>query len=190
MILGCCVKKELWIVLLAFLGGIVVANLMDREFLTTYGIMNDYFLSQYSYQKVDGNRLFCHIAVERGKAAFTIFLLGRAIDNRLFSVLTKSAVAAMFGFLVVVSIVNLGVRGILVSVCGLFPQWIFYVIALVCCANERRGEVQSAWNDGRYAARNTVDWGNLLLAVFFLLVGMLAESYVNPIFLSCLLKII
>lgn len=189
MILGCCVKKELWIILLAFFGGVVVANLIDREFLTTYGIMNDYFLSQYSYQKVDGNRLFCHIVVERGKAAFTIFLFGRVIDNRVFSVLTKSAVAAMFGFLIVVSIVNLGVRGILVSLCGLFPQWILYVMALVCCANEGGGEVESVWDGGRYD-RSATGWGNRLLAIFFLLVGIFTESYINPVILSGLLKII
>lgn len=50
-------KKEQWMILLAFLVGIVVANLLDKELLTTYGILNEYFLNQYSYQQIDGNQI-------------------------------------------------------------------------------------------------------------------------------------
>ena len=141
-------KKEQWSILLAFLVGIVVANLMNQQLLTTYGILNEYFLNQYSYQTVDGNRLFCHIVMERGKAAFTIFLLGQVLKGNVFSVLIKSVTAALFGFLIVVAIANLGMRGIAVCICGLLPQWIFYLAALFLYANGRRQDGTPTWDGG------------------------------------------
>ena len=122
-------KREWWIILLAFLGGIALTNFLGSELLTTYGILNEYFLQQYSYQTVDGSRLFCHVAVVRVQAALFLYVLGRAIDGRVFELLVKGLAAATFGFICVVAIVNLGARGMLVVLCGLFPQWIFYLAA-------------------------------------------------------------
>lgn len=181
-------KKEGWVILLAFLGGIVFANLLEKELLVTYGILNDYFLSQYSYRMIDGNRLLCHIGIERCKAAFIIFLLGRVLNGRAFSVLIKSAVSATFGFLVVVAIVNLGMRGIAVCICGLFPQWIFYLATLFYYANCRKEEEQE-WGKNMHRgdlSTYAVRWGILALGM---LLGIIAESYLNPILLSYMLKI-
>lgn len=181
-------KREGWVILLAFLGGIVFANMLEKELLVTYGILNDFFLSQYSYQMIDGNRLFYHVGIERCKTAFIIFLLGRVLNGRAFSVFIKSAVAATFGFLMVVAIVNLGVRGIAVCICGLFPQWLFYMATLFYYANCRREEEQE-WGKkmhGEDISAYAVRWG---LLAFGMLLGIAAESYLNPILLSYVLKI-
>ena len=181
-------KKEHGIVLLAFLGGIVLANLMQRELLMTYGILNEYFLSQYSYQTIDGKRLLCHILVERGKVAFTIFLLGKVMNGKLFAVMIKSLVAAGFGFLIVVAIVNLGVKGIVISVAALFPQWIFYLAALIFYGGIRSESEQGMWGRKEVlvnAPGQIIRW---ILIIMSLVAGVITESYVNPILLSCILK--
>lgn len=183
-------KREWWMILLAFLGGIVCANLLDKELLATYGILNDYFLSQYSYRMVDGNRLFCHVLIERCKAAFIIFLLGRVLGGRVFSVLIKSVFSAAFGFLIVVAIVNLGMRGILVSVCGLLPQWIFYLAALCYYANCRREEDGANWSGGIRSGDFTVYLVRWILLALCMILGILTESYINPVLLGYAFKII
>lgn len=182
-------KREWWVILLAFLGGIVCANLLDKELLVTYGILNDYFLSRYSYHKIDGNRLFCHVLMERCKAAFLIFLLGRVLTGRVFSALIKGGTAATFGFLIVVAIVNLGMRGVVVSVCGLLPQWLFYLAALCYYANCRREEEGSVGRGGAPSGDISVyivRWGLLALCM---ILGILTESYINPILLGYVSKI-
>lgn len=181
-------KKEHGIVLLAFLGGIVLANLVSREMLMTYGILNEYFLSQYSYQTVDGKRLLCHILVERGKVAFTIFLLGKVMNGKVFAVLIKSLVAAGIGFLIVVAIVNLGVKGIVISLMGLFPQWIFYLAALILYGSIRsETEYSSLGRREMYvnAPGQIVRW---ILIVLCMGLGVMTESYINPILLAYILK--
>lgn len=181
-------KREGWIILLAFLGGIALTNFLGSELLTTYGILNEYFLRQYSYQTVDGSRLFCHVAVVRVQAALFLYVLGRAIDGRVFELLVKGLAAATFGFICVVAIVNLGARGMLAVLCGLFPQWIFYLTALFGYANWRREEgANGRYTMGAHGLRETVTVGGILIVC--VLAGILVESWINPMLLVWLQKI-
>ncbi len=180
--------KEQWAIFIAFLSGCVLTNLLGKELLTTYGILNDYFLSQYSYQVIDGNRLFCHILLVRSKTAFTIFLLGRVMEGTLFSLVIKSTVAATSGFLLTVAIISLGMRGIPICICALLPQWLFYVADLFYYADCRK-EASLGWRgNGRMGEAS----GYLLHGVILFLgmaFGVLTECYVNPVLLSYVIKI-
>lgn len=180
--------KEQWAIFLSFLVGCVLTNLLGRDILTTYGILNDYFLSQYSYQAIDGNRLFCHILFERSKTAFTIFLLGRVMPGKMFSLLTKSIAAATSGFLITVAIIGLGIRGIPICICGLFPQWLFYAAVLFYYADCRK-EAELGWTGN--SRRGDVSGYLLRGAILFtgIALGVITECYVNPVLLACVLKI-
>lgn len=180
-------KRDHWVILLAFLGGIVIANLLRKELLTTYGILNDYFLNQYSSRAIDGNRLFCHILLERCKAAFIIFLLGRVLNGRIFGVLMEGLIAATFGFLVVVVIINLGVRGIAVSLGGMLPQWLFYLAAIFFYTACRREEGMG-WG-GSSIGDIPVQVVRRMLIVLLLFLGIVTESFVNPVLFGYVLKI-
>lgn len=181
-------KREFWGILLAFLGGIVLANLLGKELLTTYGILNDYYLSQYSYRVIDGNRLFCYVLTERCKAAFIIFLFGKVFDGKVFSIVMRTVVAATFGFLVVVAIVNLGMRGLIICIGGLFPQWIFYLAALFLYTNGRADEVRRG-AAGMHLSDMTEGAARCILTLVAILLGIAAESYINPVLLGHILKI-
>lgn len=179
--------KEQWVILAAFLIGCVGTTFLGKDFLTTYGILNNYFLNQYTYQAIDGKRLLCHILFERGRAAFTIFLLGRVMPGRFFSLMLKSAVAVTGGFLLTVALINLGIRGILICLCGLLPQWLFYMIALFYYADRRRA-VTANWRGNRQMG-NFFEYllqGAILFSSMTL--GIITECYVNPIFLAYVLN--
>ncbi len=183
-------KKNGWLIAAAFLGGILLANLTEKELLTTYGILNTYFLNQYARQTINLDRLFCHVFLERMKAAFLLFVCGRVIDGGLFFVLVECLCSAAFGYLMVVAIVNLGVRGIAVILCGMFPQWLFYAGALYCFAMYRKEERYPVWQSGGVFKKFTVRTGVLVLPVLLLVLGIVAEGYVNPVFLGKMLKIL
>ena len=51
-----CLKREGCIVMLAFLGGIVLTNLLGANRQIHGQLLNQTFLQQYAYQKVDGNQ--------------------------------------------------------------------------------------------------------------------------------------
>lgn len=180
--------KEHWAVLVAFLMGCVLTNLLGRDLLTTYGILNDYFLNQYSYHAIDGNRLFSHILFERSKAAFTIFLFGRVMPGRLFSVVMKCMAAATGGLLITAAVINLGMRGIPICICGLFPQWLFYFAVLVYYADCRK-EAVVGWS-GSKRSGDTLEYFLRGIILFLgMALGIVTESYVNPILLTYVIKI-
>ena len=60
-----CLKREGCIVMLAFLGGIVLTNLLGANRQIHGQLLNQTFLQQYAYQKVDGNQLFGHVVMVR-----------------------------------------------------------------------------------------------------------------------------
>lgn len=169
--------REQWGVLLAFLIGCALTGFMGKEMLVTYGILNEYFLNQYSYRAIDGNRLFCYILMERSKMAVAVFLFGRVMKGNLFSILVKSIAAAEVGFLLTVAVVNLGVRGIFICLAAMFPQWLFYFGTLAYYVNVKKCEVT-----GNYFMRGIVLMGGMAM-------GVITECYVNPLVLAYMLKI-
>lgn len=170
-------EKEQWIVLLAFFTGCVLIGYTGRDMLVTYGILNDYFLSQYSYRAIDGNRLFCYILMERSRMAIAVFLFGRVLKGNMFSLFAKSIAAAEVGVLLTAAVINLGVRGILICLAAMFPQWLFYFGTLVYYANAKKREVADA-----YFMRAIILLGGMVM-------GVVTECYVNPFVLTYVLKI-
>lgn len=190
-------KREHLVVLAAFLAGIILANLMEDELLVTYGMFNEYYLHRYSYQMIDENRLFCHILLERGKTAFLIFLLGQVLGAGIFSALLQAVVGVTFGFLTVAALVNLGVRGIVVALAGLFPQWVFYLAGMVYyvrCRKERYDEfLPGAPHNSQVVGvigRIPVKAARLLVLLMLLLTGMIVETYLNPLIFEALSEFI
>lgn len=191
-------KKSGWLILVAFLGGIFLANLSGKELLTTYGIMNTYFMKQYSYQAVDCDGLFGHVLLERLKGAVFLFLLGKVLPGTVFRVSVEGLAAVVFGFLLVVSITNLGMGGAALTVCGLFPQWIFYGIAFLIFAFYRQEERDlmrgRSFSMENLTKRKSVTQRTYARVVLFMLVlvmlllGIVTESYLNPLLMEKILK--
>lgn len=192
-------RRNGWLVLAAFLGGILLANLSGKELLTTYGIMNTYFLNQYSYQAIDFESLFGHVLLERLKCAVFLFLLGKVLPGKPFTALVECSAVALLGFFMVVAITNVGTGGVGLILCGLFPQWIFYGVAFLMFALYRQDERylmrernfrkeimvgRKHLTGGKY-----VGAGVFVLVLLLLLLGIVTESYLNPILMEKILKI-
>lgn len=180
-------EKEQWIILFSFIAGCIFTNYLGSEFLTSYGILNDYFLSQYTYQQIDSNRLFCRILMERGKMAVAVFLFGRVLDGKRFSVCIKSLASAIVGFLLTVAVINLGIRGIPICLAALLPQCFFYITVLFAYANAKKRE-KRRW-DGSYLEDKYIEFLRGGALCFGLLIGIVMECYVNPVLLAIVLKI-
>ncbi len=180
-------KREGCIVMLAFLGGIVLTNLLGANQQIHGQLLNQTFLQQYAYQKVDGNQLFGHVVMVRMQMLGLIFLLGRAVDGKVFSVLVKSMLSAGFGFLLVVGILEYGGYGCLIILGGLLPQWIFYTAAFVFYANSKKRQSGIAgWDSWQDWTRQLAETG---LVAGCVLVGTFVESFVNPAVFAWVLKI-
>lgn len=182
-------KKKGWVILLAFLGGILLANLSGKTLLTNYGILNTYYLNQYTCHGIDCDRLFCLVLPERIKAALFVVVLGRFINGKYLFYVVESILGVIFGFLMVTAIANLGISGIVVILGGLFPQWIFYQADIYLYGKFRAGVETWVWYKTARKKEVLQYLVFIMMFIMILLLGVIAESYINPVFFDKILKI-
>lgn len=182
-------KKEGWMILLAFLGGILLANLSGKELLANYGILNSYYLNQYTCRNIDCDRLFCIVLLERIKGALCIVVLGKLIGGKYLFYVVESILGMILGFLLVVAFANLGIGGLLVVFGGMFPQWIFYQTDIFLYAKCRLGMEKSVRYGNAAKKERFAYLGIFVIFVVILLLGVFAESYINPLLFDKILKI-
>lgn len=176
-------KRQGYLVLAAFLAGIVGANLMGEHILTTYGILNTFYLDQYTNTQLAYEHLLVRICIVRLKSAGVLWLLGSVIKGTAFFLLSKCFVAGTVGFFMVAAIENMGAAGLIVAVCALLPQWVFYLLAWLLYSSCRI-------KMSHYVSGNQRLEYIGVYAVIFLCIGagIVTETYLNPLLLQQILK--
>ena len=180
---GFSLRQQLFIGFLAcFFAGILMANFLGADIFEENGSLTRYYLKQMQYAKIMPQELLWHICASRLPLFSGLLLLGSIPRGKLVHALFVAWSGFAYGYFCVMAICGYGVRGLILCVAALFPQFLLYVpvyLGLVeladCRDRKRRG-----W---RYALAVLL----LLTGVF---AGILLESYVNPIILQNLLKFI
>ena len=111
--------------LLAFVAGIVMANLMGREAVSNAGILNDYFIEKFQYTDINGENLFFYILGERVPLLLLLCLLVFTSLGVAAGVLVLGWQGFSIGFMLSTAIAKYGIKGILLILGGLFPQYLF-----------------------------------------------------------------
>lgn len=164
---------------LLFICGILAANFFgirlpgDSEGLTLY------YLKQFQYAVLDNEELLVHIAGSR-IVVFTILLsTGMLRKDLLVHIIFVAWCGFAYGYFCVILIGGFGVKGVLLCVLALFPQFLVYVpdyIGLEAITNRK-----TFISAGRQI-------GAILILFLGLLMGILLESYINPWILQKILK--
>ena len=178
-----------WGVLLGvFLGGIVFAlflvNSMRTYFSQQAGIFSDYYFRQVKYRNPGGNKMLWYLLGKRMKWAVL------AMGVPLFEMSIPCMVAYMawmgfsLGLMFSILILKFGGKGFLMGLLGIFPQALFYAIGSVILFDalylwERRG-----------SAGKIFPLGNVLKGMVMLFLGILTESYVNPLCLKLVFRLL
>ncbi len=175
----------------SFFIGILLANLSGSKRLLDYGIFNVYFLKQFEYSSISYTDLFLYILETRAPVFLFLAVLGVTELWYLAHVLFVMWNGGALGFLFVSGISNLGVKGILLVVLSLVPQYLSYVMLyLILFFAQQRLHAKG----GRALAdRRHGRWAGYLiscaLAAVLLILGILSETYLNPGIMKGILKI-
>lgn len=124
-------KKRIWIWLLFFLAGILLAELLGKQFFITYGFLSEYHLKNYAAATMDRMALFWNVFWERGKLFLLIALICATPLRRLIPAMIKGVVSFIMGLFAAASTILLGVYGILLSLTVFLPHGIFYLGAIL-----------------------------------------------------------
>lgn len=173
--------------------GILVINIGKGVLLGDMGLFNEDTLSQMMYMTVDGNAFFCYILRKR---------IGRLLILAVASTTYLGLVSCMgisfwygmsAGTFLASLIIRYGLKGILLALVSILPQYLLYVPAVLAmlywCEELYKGiYVRGEFNTGEKRV-----WlgkaGQLLGILAVVGIGCLLEAYLNPYLLLGFLKI-
>ena len=186
-------KKSTVLFFLVFLGGVICANVLGVAFGRELGAMNEYFTNRYLYANIQGRELFPFLFYRRVPSFCLLFFLSVGIYGTFIVDGYLCCIGFSVGFLSVIAIMNSGVKGILLMFGFYLPQWFFYAPMLMLW---RYGLQRYKGSVGEYGVfeqkkkRRMKLAAALLPAPLLLLLGLFTESYVNPVLLQKVIRLI
>lgn len=163
--------------MLGFVGGILFANLAAKDYVTTSGIFNPYFLNQYTQSDIMGREYMLYLGSVRLLPFLLLVIAGQTKLRRILGISVVAWAGFAAGMLASGGIMNMGLQGIVFLLVGMAPQFLFYVLAYLMLLWYLFTYPQSGWNPAK-----------TIFAGFFLTAGLLTEAYVNPILMKLFLK--
>lgn len=192
-------NQSLWIkimkifLLISFVAGIFAANLMGWEAVSNAGVLNNYFIEKFQYVQVDGQNLFFYIVGERLPLLLLLFVLVFTSFGIFGGILVLGWQGFSVGFMLSIGIAKYGIKGIVLVLGGLFPQYFFYLAVYVCYCYVAAFLRQRSAGEGKEIMDRKLAYGmgGISFAVLLLVfaAGIFLESYVNPMVLKNILKI-
>ena len=125
------------------------------------------------------NRFLLYVIRTRLLTLFTIVLAGCLKWKKTGVILWCGWTGFLFGTLIVSSIIQMGAKGLLVSVAGMFPHMLFYIPASAILLVHIYSYPQKQWN-----------WSKTIFVILTVFIGMVLECYMNPIVMKIFMKIV
>ncbi len=147
-----------------FLLGIIYVNFIAAKYMAEPGIFSEYFLDQFDSVKIEAGEYIWYLL--RVRVLPFLALAGIAFTKM------RKAAAVLFlfwtgisgGILISTAVLNLGIRGSLLCLAGLVPQ--FFTAP------------QNRWNQQK-----------TIFVILAMSVGILLELYVNPLVVKAFLSV-
>lgn len=173
-------KKQLLVLfMLGFLAGILYANIVSKQYVTVTGIFNEYFLNQYVQTEVVVEEYIWYIMQVRLLPFAIICILGCTRLKKPAVLLCLLWTGFSTGMLAVASVMHLGMKGIMLCVVGIMPHFIFYILSYTVLLWYFYNYPNTRWNSGK-----------TMFVVLTFAIGIILESYMNPILMKAFIRTI
>lgn len=170
-----------------FLLGILFVNLWGETYLGGGAFLEQEVLTTIRQTTFDARSLFFYLLKERLSGFVLFWLLGYTVVGIAAYLLLIGWVGFAAGMFMSLFVVQMNLSGILVFLAMLLPQWIFYAAALWISAAAvfERGQQKNTGRpaDGGWKKEKTYA-KSMLLAGTLVLLALVLESGVNPLFLK------
>lgn len=174
-------KGQLLIIFLAvgFLFGILYENLVARESALLSEIFLRSNLERYLQTNIISEKYLWYVVKARTLLLATVCVLGCFRWKKLFVVVCLTICGFFAGLMSVAAVMQLGFTGILLCIAGTLPQGIFYVMLYSILFSYWFRYPGSRWNRAK-----------LLFVIVMFLAGIILETYVNPVLVKLIIKML
>ena len=174
-------KGQLLILFLAvgFLIGIIYENVVAKSSVVLSEVFLRSNLERYLQTDIISEKYLWYVVKARALLLATVCVFGCFRWKKLLVIACLTISGFFVGMLSVAAVMQLGIKGILLCVVGILPQGIFYVLAYSMLFSYWFRYPESRWNRAK-----------LMFVIIMLLVGIMLETYVNPILIKLIIKIL
>ena len=162
-----------------FLLGIIYVNFIARKYMAEPGIFSDYFLNQFQSASIDAREYIWYLLRLRAVPFLALAGLSFTKARKPAAVLFLIWTGISGGILISAAVLNMGIKGSLLCIVGLLPQFLLYIPAYVVLLWHCYTVPQTHWN------RQKTVFVSLAMAV-----GIILEMYVNPILVKAFLSVL
>ena len=190
----------IYVFLFGFFVGVFLINLWKETLIVDTGFLDEEMLYQMKYAQIDSDSFFGYVLKQR-----LLLFVCLAIGATTYLGITMTYGALLwFGFaggiFMASAAVRYGFKGVLLLVGVFMPHYIIYIPTFwmllnwcyyICCTMYFPAKVFGE-KARQYKDKKTFlisNGGRVILLLLVVIIGIWVESYVNPIFLTKLLKI-
>lgn len=183
--------------MIGFTIGVAITNIFAQSILLQEGYFSTYSLERLQYVQIDSNKLFFGILQNRFQIVLLIFIMATTIIGVISAHLFAGWYGFSMGIMITVLVNRFGLKGSILFAACILPQVIFYVPAFNCLLNECRDiscilflpqKVGAYYGHGStYSSKRIY---RILTSLGVVIIGILLESYVNPVVVSKIVTIL
>ncbi len=173
-------RKQLLVFFMpGFLLGILYVNFIAKNYMAEPGIFSDYFLNQFRTVQIDVREYLWYLLRLRALPLLVLAGLSFTRLRRAAAALFLAWTGMSWGILISAAVLNMGIRGCLLCLTGLVPQFFFYIPAYLVLLWNCYAAAQSSWNRQK-----------IVFVLLCMSVGIILELYVNPILVKAFLSVL
>lgn len=170
-------RKQLFVFFMpGFLLGILYVNLVMKKYTAHAGIFSDYFLQQYPHVDIVTGEYIWYLLKIRCVPFLVLMGLAFTKMRKISSVAFLVWTGFSGGLLLSTAVLGMGIKGSILCVVGILPQFIFYIPAYMVIIWYGYTYPKNQWN-----AQKSI------FISFMLFVGIMLEVYVNPLLMGAFL---
>lgn len=163
-------KKTFIFLILMFLAGVLCMQLLGNTFVGSDCFLNEYHLSFFANQDIERMGLFWNVLWERGKLFLVLAVLLFTPIKKVLPVLSGGFFSFTLGMYSASCVILHGAKGILLFLSSVFPQGIFYLLAIFFLFRLQKPVM---YRDGKKIAAYIF---SILLIVSIFMVGCIMET--------------
>lgn len=152
-----------------FLLGVLYVNLLAKKYVAEPGIFSDYFLNQFQSVEIVPEEYVWYLLRLRLLPFLALGGLSFTKARKIAAVLFMIWTGISGGILISTAVLSMGLKGSLLCMTGIFPQFLCYIPAYLVLVWYCYSYPQIRWN-----RQKTV------FAAVMLSAGIILEIYVNP----------
>jgi len=193
-------EKKPWfsIFILGFVGGVIFINLWMQGKGPGASFIHSDSISRLGYLTVEKDLLFGYIIETRLKLVFMMILFSTTIIGICINYIVMGWLGLSMGILLANLAMEFGIKGTFVFIGCVFPHYLVYIPVIIyltswcyqICIKLYFPHKDNSIMNGSKKQQFIKLAIELLIILSFLLIGILLESYVNPIFLNRILQIL